>query len=368
MVLPVLVSIERPNTRRAQRAGRSAWLALTAVFCAAFGAIAGLSAPAFASPRAASGARVTFGIQPAGRHHPDARPHFAFGATPGATLTDHVAVLNFSTKPLSLQLYATDAVNTSNGGFGLLPAASMPIGAGAWITLPKRAATVHVPAKTAKAPGQVIVPFVLKVPDKATPGDHVGGIVASLRTVGRNPSGQDVVLEQRVGTRVFIRVSGTLAPKLTLTDLHASYQGTANPFGQGSATVSYQVNNTGNVELALDQGVSVKGLFGSSQQVAVAAVPLLLPGDSIHETAHLPGVWPQFLVRATVTAKPLAATGDADPHLTSVTASTRFWAVPSSLIALLILVIVAVRFGYVLRRRRRAAGSISPRSPERVAA
>jgi hypothetical protein len=369
MISPVHCST-RPTNRRT-RVGRSAWLGLVAVSCVAAGVVAGGIAPAAASaPQAGSTSRVTFGIEPATAHHADTRPHFDYGVTPGASLSDHVAVLNYSAKPLSLQVYATDAINTSNGGFGLLTAGTKPVGAGAWVTVPKRFATVRVPAQTAKAPGEVIVPFTLKVPDNATPGDHVGGLLASLRTVGKNTSGQTVVLNQRVGTRLFIRVAGTLAPKLTLTDLRATYHGTLNPVGRGNVTVTYQVNNTGNVELALSQGVTISGLLGATSHVGVASVPLLLPGQSLHETAHVSGVWPQLLVRAKVTAQPLAAAGDSDPRLVSVTASTRIWALPWPLIVLILILLVAARLAQLARRRRnqRPADSAPAASTDRVTA
>jgi hypothetical protein len=370
MTLPVDMPARRRTIRRRPRVGRSAGLRLAALSCTSvvFVLVAAPAAPAAAKASTGSKARVTFGVEPANGHKPDSRPHFSFGVTPGASLSDHVAVLNYSAKPLSLQLYATDAVNTSNGGFGLLPATTKPVGAGAWIALPSGTATVKVPAQTAKHPGEVIVPFVLKVPTNASPGDHVGGIVASLRTVGQNSSGDNVILEQRVATRLFIRVAGTLAPKLTLTDLHAKYHGTLNPFGRGRVTVSYQVNNTGNLEVALNQGVTVSGLFGASRQVALAGVPLLLPGDSLHETAQLAGVWPQFRVRVKVAAQPLPVAGDADPHLQAVTASTSLVAVPWSLVVLVVLILAAVVVAYRARKRRAAQPDRPNPIAERVSA
>jgi Bacterial protein of unknown function (DUF916) len=309
--------------------------------------------PVSALPGSGAKARVTFGIEPATAHRADARPHFAFGVTPGATLNDHVALLNYSNKPLSLQLYATDAINTSNGGFGLLPATTKPVGAGAWITLPRHTATVRVPAQSAKHPGKVIVPFTLKVPDNATPGDHVGGIVASLRTAGQSSDGQNIILEQRVGTRLFIRVAGTLAPKISLTGLHATYHGTINPIGRGYVTVSFLIRNTGNVELGVQPDVSVSGLLGGHRRVDLTGIPLLLPGDSLRETGRVSGVWPTFTLRATVTAQPLVVAGDTDPRLLSASASTRLWAVPWTLIALLLVLVAAVGLAFRIRSQRR---------------
>jgi hypothetical protein len=317
-------------------------------------AVLSSAAPAAQAAGAAAKPRVTFGIEPSGARHTDARPHFSFGVTPGASLTDHVAALNYSAKPLSLQVYATDALNTATGGFTLLAPNIKPTGAGSWITLPKRFATVTVPAGTAKGPGTVIIPFSLKVPDTASPGDHVGGIIASLQTKGENATGQNVILNQRIGTRVFVRVAGTLSPKLTVTGLHASYKGTINPVGKGSVAVRYIVKNTGNVELALNQGVTVTGLLGSKRQIAGPTVPLLLPGDSLSETAKVNGVWPEFTAKVSVTAQPLAAAGDADPHLLAVSASTHLLAIPWALIVLIVLLIALIWAGITLRRRRRS--------------
>jgi hypothetical protein len=323
-------------------------------------------APVSALPQSVAKSRITFGIEPATAHRADARPHFAFGVTPGATLNDHVALLNYSKKPLSLQLYATDAINTSNGGFGLLPATTKPVGAGAWITLPRHSATVRVPAQSAKHPGEVVVPFTLKVPDNATPGDHVGGIVASLRTAGQSSAGQNIILEQRVGTRLFIRVAGTLAPKITLTRLRATYHGTLNPIGRGYVMVSFLIRNTGNVEFGVQPDVSVSGLLGGHRDAVLAGIPLLLPGDSLVETGRVNGVWPTFTLRATVTAHPLAAAGDIDPRLLSASASTRLWAVPWTLIAALLLLVVAVGLAFRIRGRRRQRPKAQPQPAEAV--
>jgi hypothetical protein len=293
--------------------------------------------------------RVTFGIVPALANGEAIRSNFAIAATPGAVAFDHVDALNYSKVPLALQLYATDAIETAGGGFSLLPANIAPTGAGAWISIPPQDATVVVPAKTAKAPGQVLVPLTLHVPFSATPGDHVGGIVVSLQTRGTNRSGQNILLDQRVGTRVFIQVSGPLSPKLTVSDLRSSYVGTLNPVGRGHVDVRYVLTNSGNVDVAVDQSVSVTGILGSKRVVTVPKVSLLLPGASIPEQVAVAGVWPQLLAHEVVTAKPVVlATGRGSPAVTA-TASVWLWTIPWPLVILLIVVIAAV---YLYRRKR----------------
>jgi hypothetical protein len=302
--------------------------------------------------------RVTFGIEPASSGGAPVRPNFSFAATPGAVVDDAVALVNYSPTPLSLQLYATDALETTGGGFGLLPASAAPTGVGSWIALPPGTSTVQVPAQTPTGPGQVVVPIALHIPFKATPGDHVGGIVASLRTVGANSTGQRIVLDQRVGTRVFVRVAGALAPKLAVSDLHASYNGTLNPVGKGRVQVTYVVRNAGNTDLAVDQSVRVSGPVADGRSVSAPKITLLLPGSSVSERVTVPGLWPQFLLHTTVTARPLALPGTALPGLVTATAGTWVRAIPWTLIVIVI-VLLAAFWWYRRRRRSRSVPAVA---------
>jgi hypothetical protein len=340
-------------------AGRRAVLSLVTAVAALLVALVG-AAPAASAATTPPAGRVTFGIEPATATGPDARPNFSFEMTPGAVLFDHVAVVNYSATALSLQLYATDALETSSGGFGLLPGTVTPTGVGAWISLPPTSSTVVVPAQTATGPGDVVVPMTVHVPASATPGDHVGGVIASLRTVGSNQTGQTVVLNQRIGTRVFIRVAGQLSPQLTLSGLHASYQGTANPFGTGKVAVTYTVSNSGNVNLAVhDQQVSVSGLIDDTHGARLGNIPLLLPGSAVTQKAVIAGVWPQFRLRQTASVLPVAYAG-AQPDLSAVSASSTLWVVPWLLLVIILVIIVGIVVWVRRRRARRAAPPSGP--------
>jgi hypothetical protein len=302
--------------------------------------------------------RVTFGIEPASASGADGRPNFSFGATPGAYLTDHVAATNYSTIPLSLQIYAADAEQTSSGGFGLLLPTQRSVGVGAWIHIASQYNTVVVPARTARGPGQAVVPFVMRIPDNATPGDHVGGIIASLRTEGTNANGQRVVLDQRVGTRVFVLVSGALTSKLVVSNVRATYEGTLNPIGRGSVLVSYTVTNVGNIDLSVDQSVNASGLIDDSHRTTVPTNPLVLPNASLSERVVIGGEWPQFIARATVTATgvPVGETNSLSPA--TATASTWTWSVPWSLLVLIVLLIAISTWSW--RRRSGRARTVTP--------
>src|SRR5262249_23454429 len=225
-------------------------------------------------------------VQPAGPAKPDARPRFSYSVTPGATLVDHLAVRNYSPGPLRLQVYASDAFNTPDGGFDLLTAGKRSIGVGAWVV--SDVAQVVVPGR-----GTTIVPFQLAVPANATPGDHVGGIVASLRTIRTAGNGKKVAIEDRVGARVYLRVAGQLHGALGVEGLRADYDGTVNPFGRGQVTVSYQIHNVGNLRLSGHQTVRVTGWFGQAAlATGLPEVPELLPGGSMRVSVVVPKVFP----------------------------------------------------------------------------
>ena len=331
------------------------------------------SPSASATPSQPSGASnpnlVTFGVQPAtagqdGVIRPDIRPFLYYVAGPGATIVDHVAILNYSTRPLTLAVYSTDALNDDKGGFALLAGATKPTDAGSWASIGTTRMTVTVPARTTSATGQqaygfVIVPFTIKVPANATPGDHIAGVLASLVTGGDPNSQANVKLDQRVGTRMFVRVAGKLAPGISVDNVSASYTGSLNPLATGSATVKFTVANRGNIKLGGRITIDVSGLLGRTASIKLPDLPLLLPGNAIDLTVQVPDVVPQVVNTVTVTLTPLKLQGDSDPDLPDVTASASFSAVPWMPITIVLFPILLGSLLWHYRRRDIAGSSVA---------
>ncbi|MER6317130.1 DUF916 domain-containing protein [Streptomyces sp. NPDC001581] len=299
--------------------------------------------------------KATFGVQPAGPKEPDARAHFSYGVTGGAGLRDQIAVWNYGDEPLTVAVYASDAVNTADGGFDLLPAGQAPKDAGSWIKLEKDSVTVPPKAN-------VIVPFTLAVPKDATPGDHTAGIVATLAGGGQDAQGNKVRLDQRVGTRVYLRLAGELTPRLAVEDVQASYAGTFSPFGTGSATVTYTLRNTGNVRLGARQAVRINGMLGGSVTAGgLKDLGDLLPGSSLAITAKADGVVPTLRSSAVVSVQAVATREGVDPKLPSLTRSVSLWTVPWTLLALVLAITACGLWLWRRRRLARAAATASAR-------
>ncbi|HEX5143475.1 MAG TPA: hypothetical protein VFW21_06360 [Mycobacterium sp.] len=300
---------------------------------------------------------VTFGIRPATAKGPDDRPRLSYTAAPGSVIKDFVAVTNISDIPLTLRVYAADAFNTSNGGYDLLAFGHPSIDVGAWAATAMNSVSVAARATA-------IVPFTLSVPDKASPGDHSAGIVASLTSEQVDAKGDRILVDKRVGTRIYLRVPGDLRPALKIEGLDSTFHQTLNPVGHGRTTVTYTVHNIGNLRLQGSQRLQVRTPWGSTAEgPRLPDIPQLLPGSSVSVTSDVDGVLPAFWDTAAVRVDPIPPPGDQDPVLPVAAASDTFAAVPWALLTLLVALGLAVLVWRTLRRRRDGRPGQGPEGP-----
>ncbi|MDA0634349.1 hypothetical protein OUY22_13065 [Nonomuraea sp. MCN248] len=297
---------------------------------------------AFATP---SGADTTWSVVPADADGPDGRSVIDLELAGGQQVVEHVAVINRSTEPVDFAIDANDGYLTSKGYFDMRPSDAEPADGGAWITVPERV--------TIAAGATSVVPVTVSIPRNATPGDHPAGVTASLETV----SGQ-VRVQNRVGVRLNIRVTGDYVAKVAVTGVRAEYVGSWNPFAAGSVEVTYTVANEGNVRLVTDNQVLTSTLVGESDwnDPSAARARELMPGGSRTFTARVPGAWPLGPIGTTVMALPSPA-GEPLPGAAAQRSAVgaTVWALPwpqLGFLALLVLAFFAIRLNAARRRRR----------------
>lgn len=318
--------------------------------------------PTLASAPATAADNGTWGVfptPPAGAAMTD-RGYFFHQGAAGTTVSDSATILNSSDKELTFQVFATDAVNTPSGGaFALLPVETKPRDVGTWIALaPLAATTVTVPPK-----GRTDVPFTVKVPQDAAPGDHVGGIVALNTAVeGVRKDGKvQVGVKRSVGARLYFRVPGPLTPGLSVEDVRVARGAPLLPWVKDArATVSYALVNRGNVVVEPKVSLSARGLFGRRVLDRPGREPklVLLPGQRVELTEP----WPDAPQLDWVTVK-VAASAAAYPDLSSESA-TDFLAVPWPAAGGVLVPAGAGIAALVLRRRRRAGPRRAAPAPD----
>ncbi|WP_328465001.1 WxL protein peptidoglycan domain-containing protein [Streptomyces sp. NBC_00448] len=275
------------------------------------------------------------------------RSSYSYTVNPGGRVEDTLVVANRGKAPLTLDLYAADGFTSDAGQLDLLPRAKKSVAVGAWLHTDRKSVEIE-PGKS------VDVPFTVTVPDRATPGDYVGGVLTAL-TQPDDAAGINV--DRRLGIRVKLRVSGELTPGLAVEDVHVGYSGPLTPFAKGDTVVTYRVHNTGNAVLSARQAVSVAGPFGLLRTEAgkVAAMPDLLPGESRKVTVPVHGVEPGFRLSARVTLTPVAVDASGSTtELEPVRATGGGWAVPWLLTLLVVALAAGIAAALASARRARA--------------
>jgi hypothetical protein len=285
-----------------------------------------------------------------------ARPYFYVSADRGQTIADKVVVVNRTDRPLTFKLYAADAYNTArDGGFAVRTPGERMRGVGAWAKPAKDRVTV---------PGRksVTVPFTIRVPADAEPGDHPGAIVALDERVEQAGGGVALGVRRAVGARVYLQVGGPTLPALAVEDVRFGHDRPLVPgFGDSTATISYTLHNTGNVTLDPKVELRARGLFGRTLLARdLTAVPSeLLPGQRVRLTE----AWrdaPQLDwgdVTLTASAKD-----------TRESASTSFLALPWLVVAVAFLagLVGGVLLVRARRGRARRSGPARPSRPART--
>ena len=288
------------------------------------------------------GQPTSWSLQPATATGLDDRTRFTYlNFEAGASHEDHLAVRNFTGRAETFVLYAADAINTPNGAVDVLTGPAASSGVGSWVRIPRAQVTVP-PYKLA------ILPFSISVPSNATPGFHVGAVVASLQTDETNAQGQKIRVDYRVGSRIYLQVAGALSPKLRVDGVHLSYDSSSLAPKGGSAVVSYTVTNAGNVPLKGVADVRISGPFGLMASTTQNDVPELLPGSRVALSARVGAVFAAVHLTAGVTVHPVATVPGLLKNPPPASGSDTAWVPPWTVLIAIGLVVLLIW----LKRRR----------------
>jgi hypothetical protein len=331
--------------------------------------------PATVSSDQSTGSALSWSVAPATATGVDTtRNFYDYSAKRGIGLGDHVAITNTSSQALTLHVYAADGTTDfKTGKLTLIAGTKASKDLGSWVSVARgpsscpSSETGSALAKclaglgielTVQANTSVIVPFRIAIPNNASAGDHIAGIVASYTVKG---SGQHAIaVEERVGARIFLRVAGKLTPGLSTSGAVGAFHSPSNPFASGTESIGFDLKDTGNTRLSALPSFAVTGIFGIPAGKATAReVENLVPGGVAHVQATVTGVPQLVLLFGGITVTPERADGDvgADTPSPAISATVFSWAVPW--IWLLILVVAAGLVVGVLWWRRRSNAQLA---------
>lgn len=322
---------------------------LAAALAAAFAVSPALGgtdlAPASAAPVSAATDGASWSVSPTDGPQGTGRPSFDYALDPGEAIDDAFSIRNDGATALTLRVYAADAFTTREGTIDLLPAGEQSVDAGTWVEL-EASEVVLEPGETRSVPFRVVVPV------DARPGDHPAGIVTSLLS---DDAGAQVQVDRRLGSRLFVRVSGELSPAVTVSEPAVSFSGTWNPLALGEVEVVYTVRNTGDTRVTAVGASAVHGPFGvASVSTGAEQLPEVLPGSAVEVRQRLSGVAALLWLGGAVNVIPTSV-GIGAAQLDAVVLPFQLPAVPvATLLVLLALAGIAVAALMLYRRRRRA--------------
>jgi hypothetical protein len=248
-------------------------------------------------------------VQPGGPDGPGPRPNFAYSLAPGAQIEDVVSISNLSDRTMTFLFYPKDAYNTpQDAAFALQSDEEEAADVGTWVKFldeERGEYDLEVLEYTLEARTRVDVPFQLSVPADAEPGDHAGGIIAASTEPVEyiDQDGVAIAIRQRIGSRIYVRVDGPTRAGLEVTNLAVDSQMPLIPWltGRGDMTITYEVENTGNLRLDSVATLKVTGIFGRTvRSFPVQELPELLPGSSVVITQSFSGLAPAELLNAQV--------------------------------------------------------------------
>ena len=301
---------------------------------------------ALPAAHASADEKASISIQPITEGSGVRRAAFVFSMAAGTVQTDSVVVTNNGNETANVRVYAANAFSTSSGKIGVKAYTDELTTPATWLRYTSQLGDgiLQIPPHTAKS-----IPFAIRVPADAGPGDYALGLGAMPVVDAPTPvPGQDTLtIITAVATLALIRVDGPLLPSVAITDMKVSAKppmipGTAG----GQSTVDFNLVNSGNQRVKATVNIAeINALGRVSYRYPAFTIEGLLPGAVV----PIKKGWPDApVLRGRIRVE---VTTDSDAV---VTRSMGFWSVPWGFGALLIALIVAIFLIRRLRRRRRS--------------
>ena len=231
---------------------------------------------------------ISFGIRPtsAFEDRPESFSYFSYVLEPGSVIEDEALVINSGSVPITLDFYAADGITAQNGGTAFTNKGNLSTGGNKGVSEWLSFSIIEVSLD----PGEeVLVPFTLTVPQDASPGQHIAGLVVeappSISGSGSAEEGEAqivVAVVHRVGVAVVIDVPGPRQPGLEIVDAKLVQQ------NDEGAIFRVDLRNSGNIILSGVGFINISDSNGEELNLTPIELDSLLPGDTATFNFRIP--------------------------------------------------------------------------------
>jgi hypothetical protein len=210
-----------------------------------------------------------------------ASPYFTFAARTGTTVTGQVQLVSRSGQAHPVVLEAADVGTAATGGLDYRE--GRPRAEARWLRLSRH--RIMLPAGQA-----VTVPFAVRVPAGARPGDHVAGVVATdptelarqRRAARRGGAALRLAFRSRLAIAVLVSVPGPRRPLL-------GFEGAAVDASPAGVRIALRLRNRGNTLIKPTRGDVTVSQDGQPILTTGVDLDTFAPASEIRFPIPLPG-------------------------------------------------------------------------------
>ena len=268
---------------------------------------------------------------------------------PGESLNTSVKFLNQGDFPVTGTLSVLDFIVTDDNGTPVFLDNPQVVGtttiaakysAAKWITIPQSTATIE-------PKGNIAVPITINVPGGAAAGGRYAAVLfqpAGSLTLGNPTSAQEIPVEVRLASLIYIRVSGPITESASVIKFQMPSFLEYGPIG-----IATQILNQGNYHITPVGTITLKNIFGQVVAKSTLEAKNIFPGTSRSYTNEL---GPKLMI-GKFTATLTATYGDEGKTLTSTAVVVVFpWKVALAIVLALIIIALSGTVWYKKFRKK----------------
>ncbi len=183
----------------------------------------------------------------------DPSKDFVYEIEPGQSFDFSIGIANVGDEPGNFNLYAVDAIATSNGTVGYTTLNKPQFGIGKWIQFTDNIIQVN-------GQSEKVVELNFEIPEFTPPGAYVGGLMIQQVFPEQEAKQTGAKVTLRIVKKIIINIPG---------EKILDYEISSFSYNQETNKFSIEINNKGNTILKFNGNISITNDFNSSDDSTI---------------------------------------------------------------------------------------------------